>query len=79
MKPEIMKVKIKMGTVEVELTLEEAKELQRTLNDAFGNSTIMWPPYQPYPWYDPRPYVPYWTVTTSDSCLNISSGQEYKS
>ena len=68
MKLEIIKVKIKMGTVEVELTLDEAKELQRTLNNAFGNPSPVWFPY----WPTPIPN-PYWTTTYGDSTMCVES------
>jgi hypothetical protein len=71
MTPEIVKVKIKMGDTEVELTLEEAKTLQHTLNDAFGSPALpVWVPY-----YDPWPYrpgQPFWQVITSGNTLCLS-------
>jgi hypothetical protein len=66
MKSEIMKVKIKLGSVEVEMTLEEVKDLQRVLNEAFPLPTINY--YPTYPWY-----VPHWYGSASGTTYTITS------
>lgn len=54
---EVSKIVVKMGDVSVELSLEEARELQRLLNDTFGKQVYI-PTVIPYPVY-PQPYR-YW-------------------
>lgn len=39
----ISKLNLKIGKKDVSLTLEEAKELQRILNDTFGEQKIVYP------------------------------------
>lgn len=49
---EISKLTITIGKREVQLTLEEAKELAAKLNAVFNTSTIIYTPqvYNPVPW-----------------------------
>lgn len=59
----ISKINIKISENEISLTLKAAKELQRILNDTFGNTVFIpnCPVTIPYPVY-PCPY-PSWEVT----------------
>ena len=59
----ISKINIKIGKKEVELTPDEAKELQEILNETFGKKERVYIP-SPYPVVQPvyRPYR-YWEVT----------------
>ena len=52
----VSKIVFKMGDVSVELSLEEAKELQKLLNDTLGKQeSVFVPTVMSYPVY-PRPY-----------------------
>jgi hypothetical protein len=76
MKPEIIKVKVKMGNTEVELTLDEVRELQTILNDTFGrlpNPIWIVPNYVPPTVWPP---VPFWTTSVSGTTLCINQGVE---
>ncbi len=63
----ISKLNVKIGKrKEISLTLEEAKELQRILNDTFGEQKIVYPVIiPPSPVIIERPIRPwrYWGVT----------------
>jgi len=56
-KARVSKVTIKLGKKEVDLSLEEAKDLHEALEKMFGKEVITIP--QPYPIY-PEPVRPYW-------------------
>ena len=74
----ISKIVIKIGKKEIELSPEEAKELQNVLQETLGkNNTVYIPkPYPVYPNPNPYPYhIPYWTVTVGDSSVIYSTGQ----
>ena len=70
----ISKINIKIGEKEISLTLEAAKELQRILNNTFGN-TVFVPncpitiPYPVYPSPCPSWKIGYWTGTTTDTSV----------
>jgi hypothetical protein len=72
-KPQIVKVKIRLGSTEVEMSIEEVQELRKILNDNFGRQEIAWYTYV-YPTYPHRLADPYWTVTNSSVTMCISSG-----
>jgi hypothetical protein len=55
----ITKVVVKMGKMEVSMTVEEAKELQDVLNKTFCSVEVRRPIYIDYPVY--RPYT-WWSV-----------------
>jgi hypothetical protein len=65
---EISKVNIKIGKKEIELSVEEAKELKEILNETFGEKGVVYIP-QPYPVYE-RPWrwrywgEPTWTYVS---------------
>ena len=56
----ISQINIKIGKKEIELSPDEAKELQQILNETFGEKKTVFIP-QPYPVY-PNPHR-YWEVT----------------
>ena len=60
----ISKINIKIGKKEISLTLEAAKELQRILNDIFGDTVFVpnCPITIPYTVY-PCPSYPSWEFT----------------
>ena len=62
----ISKINIRIGKKEVELTPDEAKELQEILNETFGKKEIVYIP-SPYPVVQPvQPVYPpyrYWEIT----------------
>jgi hypothetical protein len=62
-------VRLHISGMEIDVTIEDAKELQRQLNATFGRDH--W--YPIYPIY-PQPSYPYWSVTTSGAAVSISSG-----
>lgn len=67
-KVEISKINIQIGKKEIELSLEEAHELQQILNETFGKEKTVF--YPSYPVIVERPVYPrwnYWTVTCGDS------------
>jgi hypothetical protein len=67
MSAEITKIIIKIGTVEVSMSPEEAKDLQRTLNNLLGETKY-------YPWYPPV-YVPsVWTTGTTGGEAVLTCG-----
>jgi hypothetical protein len=66
----ISKICIKIGEKEVELSPDEAKELQEILNDMFGKRETVYVP-QPYPVY-PNPYR-YWSVTYGPGVVYCST------
>lgn len=77
----ISKIKLEIGDTIIELTLEEAKELRKILNDTFPEKhTPYQPPIVPYVPSCPRPYNPcypttFWTTTTMpDNSLKIICG-----
>lgn len=72
MSAEITKIIIKIGTVEVSMSPEEAKDLQRTLNDILGETKTIW-----YPWYPPVsvPSIWYGTISGSEAVLTCGSTQ----
>jgi hypothetical protein len=78
MKPEIIKLKVKMGSIEVEMNLEEAKALYQILDGVFGPQKVQWTPYYD-PHYYPRTYGPlpaYWgVVTTGDTMCCTHQGE----
>lgn len=61
-KVEIKKVVINIGGKELNLTVEEAKELRDLLNGTFGEKETIYIPQ--YPVYPDNPYYPwrYWKV-----------------
>jgi len=70
----VEKINIKVGDIEISLPLKEAKELQKLLNDLFGDKETIYVPVPyvipsqpiPYPYYVPYPhYVPYPTYPTN--------------
>ena len=68
---EITKIVVKIGDIEVSLTQEQARDLQRTLNDLFGRS---WYPYLPltYPTY-PTVVPSVWSTLTSGATAVITA------
>jgi hypothetical protein len=54
----VEKIVIKIGDKEEEYTLEEAKKLQKLLNDLLGNKESIYIPV-PYSVPVPQPYIPY--------------------
>ena len=71
----ISKINIKIGKKEVELTPDEAKELQEILNETFGKKETVYIPGSPI--YIERPYIrpyPYWTVTYGNTSQPTSGG-----
>ena len=74
-KVSVSKIVVKMGKKEVELTLEEAKELQELLNDTFGKKETVYIPGSPI--YIERPYhwtYPRWEVTYGNTSKFQSDG-----
>lgn len=78
---EVKKVSIKIGKKEIELSLEEAKELKQVLNDTFGKERVVTVPSSPIiierpvrrPWpYYPQPYI-YWSIKYSDNTMYVSN------
>lgn len=68
---EIRDITIKIGDVDVRLSVEQAKSLQRILNDLLGDAKPLCLPWYPvYPTYPSYPSYPYWTVTTT-GCTTI--------
>lgn len=57
MDTEITKIKLKIGEVEVELSVEDARDLKRALCDLFGEKQLA--PIVPSPYPVPYP-VPVW-------------------
>lgn len=65
----ITSIKLKVSDVEIELSVEEAKKLQRELNDVFGDKTVVERHYERWPyWWTPiyqdqitcnEPYITY--------------------
>ena len=75
-KVEIKKVVLEVGGKEIQLTIEEAKELQELLNKTFGENknTITIPcPYPVYPDYPWR----LWRVTCAVSSQNVPISGTY--
>lgn len=82
MKIKITNIKITLTGKTIELTLDEAKELQKALNETFPEKEIRYIPTQPiiiernvpiWPW---RPASPMWEVTceSRSNTLCLSSG-----
>lgn len=89
-----MEVKIRLkitlekgGIIEFELTMKEAKELAKILNDMTGEPKIIerdvirdvptyipyYPTYPSYPWWYYEPYRITWQYTTRDDSLCLHS------
>ena len=71
---EIKDITIKLGDVDVRLSVEQAKCLRRLLNDLLENDRYVYIPY--YPNFHTYSTYPYWTVTTSGNSLSINSTTE---
>lgn len=77
-KVKVSKINIKVNkNTEIELSLEEAKELQKLLNDTFGTSERVItvpsaPAIIPYPVF-PRPWRRYWEVTWDSNGTGASN------
>lgn len=70
----IDKIRLQIGDQMVELTVEQAKDLKKVLNDLWPETTITVTPAQPYqppyiPWQPqtPDPY-PWWTPPMIKYC-----------
>lgn len=86
-KVRVEKINIVIGDITVALELEDAKELQKLLNDLFGafegDKTIYVP--SPYPVYPcpvypyPEPYYPYerWGVWGGDTYIDNSTSTPF--
>ncbi len=86
---EIKKIVLKIGDKELEITLDEAKELKDLLVKTFGSDNINYIPFTyPQPYYPvyPRPYYPYpdygptavpWNPNTSPYIITSSSGTTF--
>jgi hypothetical protein len=62
-----VKIKIKLGKKEIELTTEEAKELYDVLKKICGDDKISWyPVYPTWPLWPNSPIITYETTTTAD-------------
>lgn len=76
-KVKVSKIKIELGNNQtIELTMEQARELQEVLNDTLGKRETVVLPAAPViiePWYPPYRY-PYWSVTIGDTCTHPSDG-----
>lgn len=61
-----IKIKLKVKNVEVELSLEEVRELAGILQRLTGEKEYIpsYPTYPIYPTYPPWPTHPFWYVTT---------------
>ena len=91
MSTEIKKIIIRMGKKDVELTLDEAKELKTLLNDTFGRETKVveriierdtYRHWRPYYWPSitvaPSPETTPWTVTSGTSG-GFTAGETFSS
>ena len=62
-------LKLKVKNVEIELTMEDAKELRDALNDLVGEQKVIHEHHDHYPWhyvpYSPWPGYPRYTWETS--------------
>ena len=74
---EIKKVVIRIGSLEIELKLEEVQELAKILGETFGEKETIYIP-TPYPIYtNPPHYWTYWTTGTNTGgiyTINCNSG-----
>jgi hypothetical protein len=73
----IERITIKIGEVEHSLTVEQARELSKTLAELFGGPAVVapYPVYRPWvyiPWTTP-PILPTWTVTCGSDSVNVCS------
>lgn len=58
-KTRILKIVLELGSRQLELTMDEARELFESLSDIFGQKQVAPVPY-PYPIYVERPNRWYW-------------------
>ncbi len=72
---EIQKIVLRVGGKEIALSLEEARELQKILNDAFERDRYI---YVPYTIPAPYPY-PHWTITYGDTGMFSVTANEHSS
>ena len=80
-KVKVSKIKIEIGKKSIELSLEEAHELQEILNSTFGKREVKFiPSYAPIiierPVY-PRPWR-CWDVTWKSNTMYLLNTQEYR-
>lgn len=70
-KAEIVKVRIRVGGKEIEVTPDEARELRQELEKLDGRPVPAVVPYVPYRWrdYDP-PWGPVWVGASDSSAGN---------
>ena len=81
---EIKKIVLEINGKEIELSIDEAKELQEMLGDLFGEQKYInvpqpYPVAQPYPVYPtppiyPQPYYTPWRQWQTDYYPNFTSG-----
>jgi hypothetical protein len=72
-KVEITKITIKVGDKQAELTVQEAKELHRILDEMFKRQDVTYVPVYPtLPYYPIYPTWTYWTTCTSNGTFNIT-------
>lgn len=70
----ITKITVNLGGQEVELTLDQARELHKVLHEMFGKDSPCSPSPNPWttPWTMPQmPNHPVWTVTRNTLKVNL--------
>ena len=70
----ITKITVNLGGQEVELTLDQARELHKVLHEMFGKDYPCPPSPNPWttPWTMPQsPNYPVWTVTRNTLKVNL--------
>ncbi len=72
-KVEIKKIVINIGDTIINLSLDQARELQDILNKTFGKKQIVYPYDPPYPMYPYYPTYTYWNMTYSGDTAICSS------
>ena len=60
----VKKIVLEINDKKIELSVEEAKELQKLLGDTLGRDVHY---HYTYPIYVERPHYPYWTVSSGGS------------
>lgn len=73
----ITSIKLNVSDVEIELSVEEAKKLQRELNDVFGDKTVVERHYERWPyWWAPVYNDPY-KITYGGGTVDYVPTQEH--
>mgnify|MGYP001442225007 CR=1 FL=1 len=59
----VERIVIKIGDKKHEFSMEEAKELQKLLNDLLGEKEVIYIPYSQPVYVEPHRYIPYPYIT----------------